>query len=99
MTVKVKPLVWAKHPSRNIWRCETAIGTYKVFGIGATTTWDFDSATSGTDRTTKPSTNIEEAKAAAQADYEARIISMLEHGTTANAAASRPVLRAWEERK
>jgi len=39
----VAPLVWTKHPSRDIWRCDADFGTYKVYDIGPKPSWDFDS--------------------------------------------------------
>lgn len=74
-TVTVKPLVWIKHPSADIWRCDTMIGTYKVFG--GMPSWDFDSATDAKDKTSHTSTSAKLAKAASQADYDARIRSAI----------------------
>jgi type II secretory pathway pseudopilin PulG len=71
--VKIKPLVWVRHPTAEIWRCDTLIGTYKVFGIGNYPTWDFDSVSDPNDKTSKRAETHEAAKAAAQADHEARI--------------------------
>ncbi len=75
--VRVKPLVWVKHPSVDIWRADTAFGTYKVFGLGPTQSWDFDSFSDLNDKTSKSAESVTAAKAAAQADYNARILSAL----------------------
>ena len=76
-TVTVKPLVWAKHPSADIWRCDTMIGTYKVFG--GMPSWDFDSATDAKDKTSNTSTSAKLAQAAAQADYDAHSFRHYHH--------------------
>ena len=73
---KVKPLEWVQHPAYQIWRCDTMIGGYKVFAERGVT-WDYDSATSRDDKTSRIADTIEAAKAAAQADYEARILAAL----------------------
>lgn len=80
MVVKVKPLEWIKHPTAEIWRCDTMIGTYKVFGLGPTPSWDFDGLDDKGIPLTKTSvsTSADVAKAAAQADYERRILSAVE---------------------
>ena len=70
---QVRPLVWVKHPTAEIWRCYTIIGQYMVFTISAPT-WEFDGIN---DRTTRTALNETEAKAAAQADYTRRILSAL----------------------
>ena len=75
--VKVKPLVWVKHPSVDIWRADTAFGTYKVFGLGPTPSWDFDSFSDLNDKTSKSAESVTAAKAAAQADYNARVLYAL----------------------
>jgi len=75
--VRVKPLVWVKHPSVDIWRADTTFGTYKVFGLGPTQSWDFDSFSDLNDKTSKSAESVTAAKAAAQADYNARILSAL----------------------
>jgi len=79
-TVKVKPLVWVKHPTKDIWRCDTSSGVYKVFGIGASPSWDFDGFTSDGKlvQVSQLTATVEAAKAAAQADYEGRILSAIE---------------------
>ncbi len=77
---KVKPLEWVKHPKADIWRCDTAIGAFKVFsgfGLGRAS-WDFDSATDFRDATSQSAADVDAAKAAAQADYEARIRDAIE---------------------
>lgn len=72
----VKPLVWTKHPKIDGWRCDTLVGTYKVFGIGPTPSWDFDSS-NGEARSCVSET-VEAAKAAAQSDYARRIAAALD---------------------
>jgi hypothetical protein len=77
--VGVKPLVWVRHPTADVWRCDTAIGTYKVFAVKPPVSWDFD----GLDdegislSTSKMAQSHEAAKAAAQDDYEARILAAI----------------------
>lgn len=78
----VKPLVWTKHPKIDGWRCDTIVGTYKVFGIGPTPSWDFDGL-DGEARSCVAGT-IEAAKAAAQADYARRIAAALDPDAIAN---------------
>ena len=80
MAVKVKPLEWIKHPTAEIWRCDTMIGTYKVFGLGPTPSWDFDGLDDKGIALTKTSvsTSADVAKAAAQADYDSRILTAVE---------------------
>jgi len=73
----VKPLEWVKHHSIDAWRCDTPHGTYKVFGFGVPS-WDFDSATVASERTSKTANTVNAAKAAAQADYAARILSAID---------------------
>ncbi len=75
--VTVNPLGWVKHPTAPIWRADTAIGSYKVFTTHGVT-WDFDSATDRNDRTSETAKDADAAFAAAQADYEARILSALD---------------------
>jgi len=75
--VRFKPLVWVKHPSVDIWRADTAFGTYKVFGLGPTPSWDFDSFSDLNDKTSKSAESVTAAKAAAEADHKARILSAL----------------------
>lgn len=71
----VKPLEWLKHPKANLWRAECIIGIYQVHAVIPHSEWQFD-AFDGI-KTTGESENPSEAKAAAQDDYEARIISAL----------------------
>lgn len=76
--LRVKPLEWMRHPEREIWRVDTMIGTYKIFGIGHCPTWDFDSAINPQDVTSQRVVDNEAAKNAAQADYTDRIAAALE---------------------
>lgn len=71
--VKVKPLVWVPHPSVPIWRCDTMVGTYKVFAMEPFPTWDFDSATDPKDKLSTRAETPEAAKSAAQAHHDAAI--------------------------
>lgn len=80
-TVKVKPLDWVKHSSKDIWRAITGLGVYKVFAV-TFPSWDFDSWSDGKDKISQSAQSIEAAKAAAQADYEARILAALDMGDT-----------------
>ncbi|MCU0801595.1 MAG: hypothetical protein MUD11_07440 [Rhodobacteraceae bacterium] len=73
----VKPMVWEKHPSANIWRCNVPHGEYKVFAIGGFS-WDYDSATSLDDHTSKAVESVECAIAAANADHAARVLASLD---------------------
>ena len=75
--VTVKPLVWVKHPAKDIWRAIVGFGVYKVFGVSFPS-WDFYSWSDAKDKISKPSETIEAAKAAAQADYEARILAAID---------------------
>ncbi len=69
----VQPLEWVKHPIIDAWRCDTMLGTYKVFsGGGIPPTWDFDGLT---ESTSEAAATADDALAAAQADYAARILS------------------------
>ncbi len=78
--IRGKPLVWVKHPRAAAWRCDTLIGTYKVFGITPPVSWGFD----GLDdegiglTTSKVAQSVAAAKAAAEADHAARIAAQLE---------------------
>lgn len=78
--VKVKPLMWEAHPTAPIWRCDTIIGTYKVFAMGPFPSWDFDSATAPMDKLSKRAETPEAAKYAAQDHYNDRIINSLAEG-------------------
>jgi len=72
--VGVKPLVWTKPQSADIWRCDSLCGLYRVFDIVAPPSWDF------ADTNGMVSHNVasrDAAFSAAQADYTARILSAL----------------------
>lgn len=95
--VKVKPLEWVAHPSAPIWRCDTPLGPYKVFALEPYPSWDFDSATDAKDKISKRSNTPQAAKAAAQADYEARILSALDVKPAPTLAeAAKVLLDAWD---
>jgi len=68
----VAPLVWCKHPSSEIWRCDTALGTYKVFGVGPKPSWDFDGLTV---QSSAMAESVESAKAAANAHNAAAVVA------------------------
>ena len=70
----VKPLVWVKHPSADIWRVDTIIGTYKVFGTGPSPSWDFDGLT---EKVSHVCMIVDEGFSAAQAHHDARIFSAI----------------------
>lgn len=89
---RVKPLEWVKHSQADIWRADTFLGTYKVFGVGEKPTWDFDGLSDN--RLSRPAKSVESAKSFAQADYDARILSAID--TTA-LDAERDELRALVE--
>jgi len=77
MSIKVKALEWAQHPSgKPIWRAHAPnIGWYGASAIISPASWRFD----GLDETvTHDVADIDAAKAAAQADYERRILSAIE---------------------
>ena len=73
--VEVRELEWVQNPVAEIWRCDTMIGTYKVFGVGPAPTWDFDGLSDIA--LARCAESVEAAKAAAQADYRARILAAL----------------------
>lgn len=77
MNIKVKALEWAEHPSgKPLWRAHAPnIGWYGASAIISPASWQFD----GLDETvTHDAADIDAAKAAAQADYERRILSAIE---------------------
>jgi hypothetical protein len=71
----VKPLVWTKHPNATAWRCDTIVGRYQVFAVMGDPSWTLDGLP-GQNASGYVDTAFG-AKAAAQADYEARIRSAL----------------------
>lgn len=73
---RVKSLVWEKHPTRDIWRCDTFMGTYKVFGVGQVPSWDFDNID---DQISNIGGTTEICFAAAQDHYTAVIHAALLH--------------------
>lgn len=80
MNIKVKALEWAEHPSgKPLWRAHApSIGWYGASAIISPASWQFD----GLDETvTHDVADIDAAKAAAQADYERRILSAIEPST------------------
>jgi hypothetical protein len=66
------------------------IGAYKVFGVSIDTTWDFDGFSG--EATTRRAESVEAAKAAAQADYRARILAALHPSPDALQAVTAAVL-------
>ena len=73
--LRVKPLVWVKNPTSDAWRCDTVIGKYKVWGIGPTPSWDFDSLTEHVSHSTQ---TVEVAIAACNAHRAAQVAAMIE---------------------
>lgn len=92
--VKVKALEWAQHPTAEAWRADIMLGTYQVWVGTHGTAWQFDGLLG--ERINETASDEEEAKAAAQADYERRILSALEPDHTADAA-TRPSEQAVTE--
>lgn len=77
--VKVKAMEWVKPPlSETLSRCETEFGTYRTWTHDEANGKWFWSVEGGYNEVTGEATDEEVAKAAAQADYEARILSALE---------------------
>lgn len=76
--VKVRGLEWVKHPTAEAWRSDTMLGTYQVWIGSRSPAWQFDGLLG--ERINEIAKNEEAAKAAAQADYERRILSALEAG-------------------
>ncbi|EMG53118.1 hypothetical protein WYI_13807 [Ochrobactrum sp. CDB2] len=82
--VKVKGLEWVKPPlSETLSRCETEFGTYRTWTHDEANGKWFWSVEGGYNEVTGEATDEEAAKAAAQADYEARILSAIEVGIPA----------------
>lgn len=77
--VAVKALEWAKHDSAEMWRAETILGTYFVFAIaGGPVEWKFEPDSPSSSRISLTTVaDVAAGKAAAQADYGARIRSAL----------------------
>lgn len=76
--VVVKELEWVKHPTAEAWRCDTIVGRYQVFAMTVGhASWTMDGLPAQGDGGYE--NTADEAKAAAQADYEARILSALAH--------------------
>jgi hypothetical protein len=74
--VRAKALEWVKHPEVAAWRCDSIVGRYQVFAVNpGHASWSMDG---------QPGVAVggfvddaDTAKAAAQADYESRILSAL----------------------
>ena len=75
----VAPLVWVKHPSKDLWRCGTGFGTYKVYGMGGKPSWDFDSRTM---QYSFMADTIDAAKDAANAHHAAAVVAAITGETT-----------------
>lgn len=71
----VRGLVWTKHPTNDIWRVDTLLGAYKVYGIMMPASWVFD----GNDGTVLEANadNPDASKAACQADFEQRCLAII----------------------
>jgi hypothetical protein len=91
----VKPLEWVKHPNAYMWRCDTVVGLYQVAAIAQPATWTFDGLPGQT--ASGEADDEHEAKAAAQADYSARILSALSIPTDAAAALEAALMGAYKE--
>lgn len=71
----VKALEWAKHPAHDLWRAQAQhIGWYGVAAIVSPASWSFDGLD---EQFTRDAESADDAKAAAQSDFEARIRSCL----------------------
>lgn len=97
MNIKVKALEWAEHPSgKPLWRAHApSIGWYGASAIIPPASWRFD----GLDETvTHDVADIDAAKAAAQADYERRILSAIEPSSDMREAveAATKLVSQWE---
>lgn len=79
LAVEVKPLEWVEEHDfhcSEIWDCETIIGRYFVFKEHDRSTCSFEFE-AGPNSAQDGFPDIDAAKAAAQADYNARILSAL----------------------
>ena len=85
--VEVKALDWAKHPVAEAWRADTMLGTYQVWIGSLATSWQFDSLLG--ESINEKSGSADEAKAAAQADFNQRILSAIAHAVEAEPVAWR----------
>lgn len=74
--VVVEGLKWVKHPTADLWRADNLLGRYQVYAVINIVSWAFD-AHDGLTRSSGDAASVDEAKAAAQKDYEARIRSTL----------------------
>jgi len=79
--IRVKPLEWVKHPTVDLWRAETILGTYHVYAIKPPFQWQFDGY-DGVLKETGESDDMEAAKSAAYADLKARVLPLLETPTS-----------------
>lgn len=92
--VKVRELDWAQHPSgKPLWRAHAVnIGWYGASAIISPASWQFD----GLDETfTLDVADIAAAKAAAQADYERRIMAALHPVTAPDEELVRAATDGW----
>jgi hypothetical protein len=80
MDVKVKPLVWRERPNGD-WRAHTIVGCYDAGRIHSRF-WAMlryvDPGAQDQDHVVLARGTLEAAQAAAQADYESRVLSALE---------------------
>lgn len=72
---RVKPLVWTKHPTSELWFCDTALGHYTIIGNRAKPSWNFDGPS---EQTSQMAENVPSAVAMAVADYRRRVSALLE---------------------
>jgi len=96
--VKVKALNWVKPPlSETLSRCETEFGTYRTWTHSEANGKWFWSVEGGFNNKNGDVANEEAAKAAAQADYEARILSAIEPAPSPRAQALEEAAKVAEQ--
>lgn len=77
--VRVKPLEFVKHPNANMWRADCPLGVYEIAAI-VSPVWQFKGHIKVEDALR--AATVEDAFTAAQADYDARILSALASDAT-----------------
>ena len=93
MTPKVKPLVWVKWKATEIYSADSIFGEYRISLSPVSGLWDAGIPGIGF------STNdtLELAQAAAQADYDARIIAALDPAWLAALEAQVKAVAEWHD--
>lgn len=89
---RVKPLVWEAGGGGNDWRSETSIGVFAVNDFDGFPEDTLTTRLSRLDGTHEWFSSADNAKAAAQADYEARILSARDGGGVTVQEAARALL-------